>query len=86
MKDNIFGQNLQRARKMAGLSLQELSNKINNEVSKQSLNKYEKGIMKPNSDLIIKLSIALNIDVNYFYRKKIEIKFENIEIHKFSIF
>lgn len=53
---------------MAGYSLQELAEKINNSVSKQALGKYEQGIMKPNSELLLALCDALNVRPDYFSR------------------
>jgi Zn-dependent peptidase ImmA (M78 family)/DNA-binding XRE family transcriptional regulator len=73
------------ARKMAGLSLQSLAEKLGNVVTKQALNKYEQGKMKPNSELIIALSNILNVPVNYFYSiPSFEVEFENIDFRRFS--
>jgi Zn-dependent peptidase ImmA (M78 family)/DNA-binding XRE family transcriptional regulator len=84
MKAN-FANRLISARKMAGLSLQSLANRLSNVVSKQSLNKYEQGKMKPDSELIIALSNALNIPVNYFYTTpSFEVQFQNIDFRRFS--
>ena len=47
--ENLFGQRLTNARKMAGLSLQDLANKMENAITRQALNKYEKGEMMPGS-------------------------------------
>lgn len=56
---------------MAGMSLQGLSDKLNNLVSKQALNKYEQGHMKPSSDVILALSKALEIKPDYFLRRNL---------------
>ena len=42
-----FGERLRAARAIAGLSLQELADKIGNTVTKQAISKYERGDMKP---------------------------------------
>jgi len=82
---NIFAYRLNAARKMAGLSLQSLSDKLGNVVTKQSLNKYEQGKMKPDSNLIIQLANALNVSVDYlFARPEIEINLVNVSFRKYS--
>ncbi len=47
--------------------VQNLADKLGNVVSKQSLNKYEQGKMKPDSDLVITLSTILNVQVDFFF-------------------
>ena len=61
---NNFANRLISARKMAGLSLQNLADKLGNVVSKQSLNKYEQGKMRPDSEMVIAISNILNVPVN----------------------
>jgi len=83
--ENIFGIRLASARKMAGMSLQKLSDALGNVVTKQSLHRYEKGIMKPDSALLIKLSEILKVSVDYFYAEPaISIEFSNPDYHKHS--
>ena len=67
---NILGIRLRLARKMAGISLQELSDQIGNLVTKQALNKYEQGLMRPTSEVLIALSKSLNVKPEYFLKKK----------------
>ena len=61
-----FSQRLFNARTMAGFSMQELADKVG--VSKESISRYEKGIMQPDSSNLIQLSKALEIKVDYFFR------------------
>jgi Zn-dependent peptidase ImmA (M78 family)/DNA-binding XRE family transcriptional regulator len=83
--DNLFGNRLLSARKMAGLSLQDLADKLENVVTKQSLNKYELGKMKPDSELLIALSDALGVPVDYFYSTTgIEVELTGISYRKYS--
>lgn len=83
--ENNFANRLISARKMAGLSLQNLADKLGNVVTKQSLSKYEQGVMKPDSELIIQISNILNVPVNYFYSEpSVAIHFENIDFRKYS--
>ncbi|HLG40903.1 MAG TPA: helix-turn-helix domain-containing protein [Chitinophagaceae bacterium] len=83
--ENFFGYRLLSARKMAGMSLQELSDKLGDEgVSRQSINKYEQGKMKPESRVLIALANALNVSADYFYSEpKREVKLEGVDYRKF---
>lgn len=83
--ENTFASRLIAARKMAGLSLQSLADKLGNVVTKQALSKYEQGKMKPDSDLLIAISNVFNVSVNYFYiQPAIEVKLSNIDYRKLS--
>ncbi|MCC6691559.1 MAG: ImmA/IrrE family metallo-endopeptidase, partial [Bacteroidia bacterium] len=82
--NNIFGNRLVSARKMAGMSLQDLADRLKNVVSKQSLNKYEQGKMKPDSELLIALSNVLRVPVDYFFSSpSIAVDLKNISYRKF---
>ena len=83
--ESVFANRLITARKMAGLSLQGLADKLGNVVTKQALNKYEQGIMKPNSKLIIKLSEVLNVTVDFFFSNStVKIQLLNVDFRKYS--
>lgn len=83
--ENVFATRLVSARKMAGLSLQGLADKLDNVVSKQSLNKYEQSKMKPDSKVLIALAKALNVSVDYFYSiPTVKVEFENIDFRKYT--
>ena len=83
--NNIFAHRLIAARKMAGLSLQSLADKLGNVVTKQSLNKYEQGKMKPDSSLILSLANILNVSVDYFFAStEIEIRLARVDFRKYS--
>ena len=67
------------------MSLQGLADKLGNVVTKQSLNKYEQGKMRPDSEMVIAISNVLNVPVNYFYTEpSIEINFSNLGFRKYS--
>lgn len=70
-KENTFGARLILARKMAGMSLQDLANALENKVTKQSLSKYELGLMKPTGELLSLLSKVLSVKPDFFLRKGI---------------
>lgn len=80
---NNFGQRLLSARKMAGLSLQDLAEKMNIDITKQALSLYEKGQTNPSSKVIISLSNALDLPVDYFFKVS-DVKLENLEFRKRS--
>ncbi|MFO7760143.1 MAG: helix-turn-helix domain-containing protein [Thermodesulfobacteriota bacterium] len=65
---NEFGIRLRSARKMAGMSMAELAEKAGAIVSKQAISKYEKGQIKPGSEVVLALARALNLKADYFFR------------------
>lgn len=67
--ENLFGNRLKMARKMAGMSLQDLANALNGAVTKQALNKYEMGQMRPNAEVLSLLSRILNVKQDYLLRR-----------------
>jgi len=67
--ENVYGKRLRLARKMAGLSLQELADALENRVTKQSLNKYELGLMTPSGEVLMAISNTLKIKPDYFLKK-----------------
>lgn len=66
---NVFGNRLKLARKLTGLSMQELADALDNKITKQALGKYELGLMNPSSDVLIAISKALNLKADYFVKK-----------------
>lgn len=76
-----FAERLKAARMMAGFSLQELAEKINTAVSKQALGKYEQGIMKPNSEVLLAICNALKVKSDYFSREP-KVNLHGIEFRK----
>lgn len=76
-----FAERLKSARVMAGLSLQDLADKLQNRVSRQALHKYEKGEFMPNSEMLGFLCDALGVRPDYFYRKT-EVKMGEISFRK----
>lgn len=62
----VFGERLRLARKMAGLSLRDLSDEIGGVVSAQAIGKYERDEMMPNSTVLIELCRVLNVGMDFF--------------------
>ena len=67
--ENIFGSRLKLARKMSGYSLQELADALENKVTKQSLNKYEMGLMNPSGEVLVAISSTLKVKPDYFMKR-----------------
>lgn len=78
-----FGLRLQQARKMAGLSLRELSDKIDRAVSHTALAKYEKGQMMPDSSLLAVLSQTLGQSPDFFFRPP-KLKLTDVRFRKMA--
>lgn len=71
MKENlnhIFGRRLKQARLMRGFSLEDLSRQLRPSITRQAINKYEKGLSMPDSMMLIALGIALDVKPDYFFR------------------
>lgn len=81
----MFGDRLKRARVKAGYSMQELADKANNIVSKQAISQYEKEQKNPSSNVLIALSNALNVKVEYFFRN-INVEINKVDFRKHSSF
>lgn len=64
-----FSERLKAARKMNGVSLQDLSDAIQNKLNKQALNRLENDEAKPDSETISLLSKALKVNSDYFFRE-----------------
>jgi len=73
---------IHRARMLRGLSLEALANNLG-DISKQALNKFEKGDAKPNSSRILQLAKALNVKPEYFFRSD-AIQLAPLEFRKLS--
>ncbi|MAO45307.1 MULTISPECIES: helix-turn-helix domain-containing protein [Leeuwenhoekiella] len=77
----LFAKRLKSARVRAGMSQDELVHRMDNIVSKNSISKYEKAEMLPDSKVLVALAKALDVKTDYFFREfKVEI--ENIEFRK----
>ncbi len=72
---NIFAERLKNARVMKGWSMDELVGRMDGAVSKMAISKYERSELKPSSSVVIALSKALELPVDYFFRPfSLEIK------------
>lgn len=67
-RDNIFGRRLSQARQMQGLSMEELGSLLTPAVTRQAINKYEKGQTLPDSRMLLAFGSALGVKPDYFFR------------------
>lgn len=79
--NTVFPVRLASARTMRGMSRNDLSEKIGK--SRQSVYKYEKGEMLPDSSSLIQIAKALDIPVDYLFRP-FSVSINNIEFRKKS--
>jgi Zn-dependent peptidase ImmA (M78 family) len=61
----MSGDRIKLARKKAGFSLRALADQMRNLVSAQALGKYERGEMRPSSDVLIRLTKVLGVTQTY---------------------
>lgn len=66
--NNIFGRRLSQARQMKGLSMEELGCLLTPAVTRQAINKYEKGQTLPDSRMLLAFGSALGVKPDYFFR------------------
>ncbi len=66
---------------MAGLSLQQLADRLENRITKQALHKYEQGKAMPDSEGLFRLAEALSVPADYFLRTE-SVELRNIEFRK----
>ena len=79
----LFAKRLKSARTLAGLSQDELVQRMGDMVSKNAISKYEKGEMMANGSVLMVLSQALGVSTDYFFRP-FTVGIENIEFRKKS--
>lgn len=79
-----FGNRLIAARKMAGLSLQGLADRLEGTtITRQALHKYEQNQALPNSQTLIALSRALNVPVDFFFAEpEVKVELNAVEFRK----
>ncbi|MDR9398119.1 XRE family transcriptional regulator [Salibacter sp.] len=83
MLNNQFSIRLKLARSLAGLSQDELVQKMNGLVSKNAISKYEKGLMMPGSSVLVELSKALEVKTDFFFRNE-TIELPEVKFRKHS--
>lgn len=79
--NDIFSRRLKQARVMKGFSLEKLSQSVTPAITRQAINKYEKGLMMPDSRVLIALASALGVKIDYFFRP-FTVEVEHVEFRK----
>jgi Zn-dependent peptidase ImmA (M78 family) len=70
---------------MAGMSLQDLENKLEKYVTRQTLHKYEQGKLKPDSNALLSIAKVLGVSVDYFYSApNLKVELKNVDYRKYS--
>ena len=62
-----LGKRLERARRASGLGLRKLAELVG--LSHMAISKFEKGVLTPSSDILIKLAKALGVSVEFLRQK-----------------
>jgi len=81
--NKLFSERFKSARILNGFSLQDLADALGNKVSRQALHKYEKGEVIPDSDMINRLSKALKVQPDFFFRD-VKIVLGDLEFRKLT--
>ncbi len=63
--DFVIGRSLRRRRRELDLTLQELGERAG--IRFQQIHKYERGINRVSAATLVRLAMALEVDVNYFF-------------------
>ncbi len=79
----MFGQRLRLARKRAGLSMRSLAGLTVPKVSAQAISKYEAGKMMPSSSVLVGLSEALGVSLDFLMSRQVEV-LDGLEFRKHS--
>lgn len=77
----IFAHRFKTARNVSGYSQKALADRL--EITKQSISKYEKGLMLPDSTVLLKMADIFEYKPDYFFRP-LTVKLENVEFRKRS--
>ena len=67
----MFGERLKLARRRAGLSLRDLADRIDNNVSAQAISKYEGGKMFPSSGVLVSIAKALDVSLDFLMSNQV---------------
>lgn len=81
MENLDFAERLLNARKMAGLSLQEMADRMQNSISRQAIHQFEQGTSKPETNTLLEIAKALNVEIDFFFRTP-KLVFEKLAYRK----
>ncbi len=69
MIDKIIPSRITEAREARSLSMGDLADSIN--ITRQSVSKYERGIINPSFEVLQEISVKLDFPLDYFYKKDV---------------
>lgn len=72
MKNNVIPSRITEAREACALSMGDLAERIG--VTRQSISKYERGIMSPSLDVLQSISFLLHFPVDFFYKEEMDVR------------
>ena len=78
--NETFGQRFQRLRKNAGLTQEDVANKLN--ITAQAVSKWENDVSAPDISVLTELSDILNVSLNELLGKQTEIAYVPVEKRK----
>ena len=81
--NQLFAERFKCARHLNGYSLQDVSNQLGKEITKQALHKYEMGDAIPDSEMIGKLCRVLNVRHDFFFTST-SVDIQKVEFRKFD--
>ena len=71
MMGKVISTRITEAREARAMSMGDLADKIG--VTRQSVSKYEKGIISPSPQVLQSISLLLNFPVDFFYKSETEV-------------
>lgn len=80
--ENLFATKLKELRERNKLSLQELADQVG--VAKQSIHKFENGVVNPSSETLLKIADVLNVSYSFFYENPVSynLSLQNIKFRE----
>lgn len=69
MKNSVIPSRITEAREACALSMGDLAERIG--VTRQSISKYERGIMSPSLDVLLSISVLLRFPIEFFYKDEV---------------
>ena len=64
--EKVIASRITEARESRALSMEDLAESIN--VTRQTVSKYEKGVVSPSPDVLLDISHTLDFPVDFFYK------------------
>lgn len=81
--NQLFAERFKCARHLSAYSLQDVSDQLGNEISKQAIHKYETGEVIPDSEMIAKLCTVFNVRQDFFFTSS-TVNINKVEFRKFD--